>query len=318
MIRELVLLSASVAASVALAQDTKPQIPLLGYLSNGARVRAIAGAPGGVVIGDTIPVPDDITSIAPIPGQRAAIVERSGAQESAVLPLGVVDSGTPAPIANSFPHSDRIAFSPCGSVAVLYSADRHQAQVITGLPDQPQIAQIIDFSALTLPLTSIAVSDDAQAVLAGTSDGASGAVWLFASGQDAQQVASAGNPIAIRFFDGKRDAAFADLAWHQVSILPANGTAQVLAGSGQGIGSPADIEISADQQALWLSDSTSGLFRIDISSGSAASVDGAIPASKLARLSGTSNFLLVSGDGSSAALWAPESANQRMWRILGN
>ncbi len=309
MIRALFLLS----TSIALAQ----QIPLLGYLASGATVRPIAGAPGAVVVGDAIPIPDDVTAIFPVPRQRIAIVERAGAEVSSVLALGVMESGALKPIANSFAHSDRVAFSPSGSVAVLYSADRGQAQILAGFP-HPEIARTVDVSGMGLPLTSIAVSDDAQTLLAGVSDGNNGAIWRFAAGQDPQQIAAAGVPSSIRFFDGKRDAVIADAGWHQVSVLSNGAAPQMIAGSAQGVNSPADVEISADQQTVWVCDSANGLFRIDLSSSSVAAVDGAIPAARVLRLMGGSNFLLVSGDGANAALWAPDSANQRMWRILGN
>jgi hypothetical protein len=47
------------------------------------------------------------------------------------------------PIATTFSHSDRIVFSPSGSVAVLYSAMTNQAQVVTGLPGGPQLSRTV-------------------------------------------------------------------------------------------------------------------------------------------------------------------------------
>ncbi len=317
MIRLLFLLS----ALNALAQDSSDarslKIPLLGYLASGTQISPIAGVPGAVTLGDPIPLPDRVKMVLPVPQQRIAIVERSGAQESGIMRLGVIDSGGVIPIENTFAHSDLIALSPSGRVAVLYSAASQQAQVVAGLPDQPHISRFIDVSPAMLPIVSIAVSDDAQTVLAGVSDGSAGALWSFAAGQDPHPIAPAGVPCSVRFFADRQDAIVADSGWKQVSSVHSD-TAQVLAASGQGIAAPSDVEISADQQTIWVADSVSGLFRIDLRSGTVAGIEGAIPATKLIRLTGQSIFLLLSGDASSASVWAPDSPNQRMWRIKGN
>ena len=329
-------------AAIALAQESGAalaplSVPLLGYLASGSpvTVRPIAGAPGAVVLGGAIPLPDHITRVIPAPGQPFALVETAGAAQSGIVILSLAGAGNVLAIPNTFPHSDRVAFSPSGSVAVLYSAATQQAQVVSGLPASPQLSRTVDLSPSGLPLVSIAVSDDAQAILAGVSDGTSGAVWTFVAGESAQQATSAGVPSALRFFSSKQDAIVADRGWQQVLLLPSGAAPRLLAGAIQGIRCPADVEISTDQQTVWVADTnaadstalgrrgdvqatgpaTGRLFSINIASGSVAIAPSSVDAASLTRLAGDSVFLLASHDGSSAGLFS--SANTAVWRLKG-
>lgn len=331
------------AIGVAQDSDTALRVPTLGYLVSVAdvSVRPIVGSPGAVVLGPALPLPDGVTRVVPAPGQPFAIVECAGAAESGVLTLSLSGSGDVLAIANTFAHSDRIAFSPSGAVAVLYAASTQQAEVITGLPSSPQLSRTVDLSQAGLPLTSIAVSDDAQAILAGVSDGTRGAIWTFAAGQSAQEVTAAGNPSALRFFSGKQDAVAADKGWQQVLLLPAGAAPQVLAGAVEGIHAPADLEISTDQQTVWVADAnavdstavvrrekvhaagaaTGQLVSIGVTSGAVGSVASSVAAATLTRLAGDSVFLLTSKDGTAAGVFAPlavaASVNAAVWRLTG-
>jgi hypothetical protein len=309
-----------VFAGTVLGQAQGPQPPLLGYLASDSplSVRPIVGAPGAVVVGDPIPLPDDVTRFVPTPGQQFGLVERAGAAELGVLQLGVTNSGVVQPIPNTFSHADRVAFSPSGTVALLYSATLQQAQVVTGLPSSAQIAQSLDLTTLGgIPVTSLAVSDDGQTVLAGVSDGTSGAVWLSSNGQSAQQLASLGVPSALRFFSGSQDAVVSDSGWQQVSLL--TGIAQqfnlqLLASAAQGITAPADVEISMDQQHVWVADS-SGLFDLDLRSGAASAIDCPFAPAELHRLWGESVYGVASADNKNWGLWAPGAPATRLWKL---
>ena len=336
MIRSLVFLFLP-AIALAQSSDTALKIPLLGYAVSDSplRVRPIAGAPGAVTLGDPVPLPAGVTRVVVAPGRQFAIVEATGAVSSALLALTLDGSGTIAPIANSFSHSDRIAFSPSGSFAVLYSAAAQQAQVIAGSPSSPQLSRTVDLTAPSLPLTSIAVSDDGQAILAGVSDGSHGSVWSFIAGQPAQQIAAAGLPSALRFLAAGRDAVMADRAWQQIVRLPSGAPAQILAGSGQGIRGPSDLEISSDRHTVWVADVSAGesallkirrtahapqsgkLLGIDLTSGAITTVESSFAAASVTRLAGDSVFLLTSAGGDAAGIWAPSASNATVWQLTG-
>lgn len=298
------------------ANGSLPRVPVLGYFGSGSSVRPIVGAPGAVVLGGAIALPDGISEVTPVPMSNFAIAESAGASESAVIPLNVDSAGEVRAIESSFAHSDRIAFSSSGTVAALYSSSAQQAQILVGLPENPRVDRSVDLSAPGLPLTALAVSDDAQTILAGFSDGSSGAVWAFANGADPRQIAAAGNPSALRFFAASNDSVLADAAWQQIILLRDGSAPQVLAGPGQGIAAPADLEISGDGQTVRVADSSGKLFSIDLGSGAVDGVDSSVQASALVRLA-PGVLLLGSADGTSLGIWTPQSTNRGVWRIAG-
>ena len=248
-------------------------------------------------------LPAAISSVIPVPGQQYAIVETTGAAQSGVATLSLSGLSAVTPIASTFPHSDRTAFSPSGSVAVLYSASTQQAQVITGLPSSPQLSLTVDLSPSALPLTCLAVSDDAQAILAGVSDGTRGAIWMFVAGKAGQQITTAGLPSGLRFFSASENAVAADKSWQQILLLPSGAAPQILAGAVQGIRAPADLEISTDQQTIWVVDTNADngtpvarrwtahsmpnaagkLFSINVASGAVAGTDSSVAAAAITR-----------------------------------
>ena len=314
-----IALAASAFAQPALDDTRTLKIPLLGYVASGSPtgVRPLAGVPGAVVAGAAITFPDGVSRVIPGPGGAFAFVEVTGASQLGIVQLSLTGPGDVQTLSNTFPHADLTAFSPSGNVAAIYSTDLHQALVVTGLPSSAATDRIVDLSSTGLPVTSLAISDDAQMLLAGVSDGTSGAIWAFANGQDPVVVAAAGAPSALRFFGGSQSAAVADRAWQQVSILSSftgGASLQAVAGPGQGLSAPADVEISPDQQFLWVADASGQLLSINISSSAVTSM--ASPVSeKLTRLAGRSVYLVTSGDGANAGVWAPEALSGIVWRI---
>jgi DNA-binding beta-propeller fold protein YncE len=302
------------------------QVPSLGYLTSESQriLRPILGAPGAVVLGDPIALPDKLTRLSIAPGQQYALTEFEGASELGVMPLNVDSAGASAghvqPIPGTFAHSDRLAFSPSGSVAVIYSAAVQQAQIVNSLPLSAQKIRQIHLIALGgVPVTSLAVSDDAELLLVGVSDGTTGQVWLFAGEQPGRQLMNVGVPSALRFFAGKQDAVVADSSLKQVSILTALAqqvNSRVLAGAAQGLSAPADLEISSDQNRVWVADAgNNGLLGIELSSGTVTATDCPFAPGGFTRLIGTSVFLISSGGTASVGLWAPDALNSRVWRL---
>jgi hypothetical protein len=182
------------------------------------------------------------------------------------------------------------------------------------------------------------VSDDSQAIVAGVSNGSRGAIWAFVAGQPPRWMADAGVPSALRFFSGTQDAVAADKGWRQVSLLPAGGVPRTLAGAIQGIHEPTDLEISTDQQTVWVVDANvvdpnpvarprtiqaatpavlaaAKLLSINLDSGAVGTVDSSITAATLTRLAGDSVFLLTSADGASSGIWWPAGASGSVWRL---
>ena len=340
------LLLMSTALSCALAADAPSQIkttlsgvsqnssggqlqaPMLGFLGSNSplAIRPIYGVPGAVVVGDPLTLPDVVTrvTISPnqSPNQQYALVERNDATEMGLLPLTVAGAGDIQTIPGSMAQADRVAFSPSGTSAVVYSAASQRLQLLTGLSSSTPTATDMNVDAINgTPLTALAVSDDAQAVLAGLSDGTNGAVWLLSAQAPAQQLMPASVPSAIRFLPQSQDAVLADSGWKQVSMLTAvvaQFGSSLLADESQGVSAPADLDITPDSGRVWVADAGgSPLLVIDTAAGAVTSISSPFAPSSLLRLTGRSVFLVTAQDGTSTGVWAPEAASTGVWRLPG-
>ena len=118
-------------------------MPILGYLApeSSLVVRPIYGAPGAVVVGREIALPREVTVFYLAPGQSFGLVAQLQGSALGILELEGASSGPVQTIPNSFSNPDRVAFSPSGLVAVLYSATRRQAQVVAGLSLSGHVAK---------------------------------------------------------------------------------------------------------------------------------------------------------------------------------
>ena len=276
----------TVAASVSdLPSDL--QAPIVGFVAQQARlvhrvarssaaqarqfvqVRPVVGIPGAAALGGAISLPSDLTSIAISPTQAYLIGERGTNESPALLSLGPTGAGPELTISGAFPNSDRVEFSPTGSTAALYSASLQSVQVITGLPNLPQVSQQFDVSSLPASLTALAVTDDGATLLAGVSDfrSSTGGVYLISAANGARRVASAVFPAAIRFAQSD-SAVVADSGTNQVLLfsgITGTFTSTVLAGSADGVKSPTQIEIIAGGYAVLVANTSSdALLWIDI------------------------------------------------------
>jgi hypothetical protein len=207
-------------------------------------------------------------------------------------------------ISGAFPRSDRIEFSISGSAAALYSASLQSVQVITGLPDSPQVSQGFGVSSLPAPLTALAVSDDGTALLAGVSDGQTGGIYLISASNGIRSVASAGLPAAIRFLSQSDSALVADSQTNQVLLLSTISGAiksSVLAGSADGASGPNRIEmIGGNQAAVVANTGSKPLIWVDMPSGKVSLVSMSYPVRALYAVHGNPLVLVSSGP---SAFW---------------
>ena len=88
------------------------------------------------------------------------------------------DPGVLVPIPGGISQADIIAFSPNGADAVLYSASQGQLQIVTGLPDNPQVTRNIGNAELPDAVRVLAIADDGLTLLEGT---VRSAVYLLAA-----------------------------------------------------------------------------------------------------------------------------------------
>jgi WD40 repeat protein len=142
--------------------------PRLGYVwdTNARALLPVDGVPGASILGRAVDMGMYI--------ERAAVSQRAGS----VLAIAGSDGGVylfrtaagpsgPQSIEGATAHVDRIALSPSGSAAALYSTSDNVLQVITGVPQQPTLAH----SIAMIGLDRMAISDDGSVMILAATDG---------------------------------------------------------------------------------------------------------------------------------------------------
>ncbi|HWC95205.1 MAG TPA: hypothetical protein VG456_00610 [Candidatus Sulfopaludibacter sp.] len=254
-------------APVMYSQQGRVAGPVAGYVfDGGARVlRPVLGVPGASVLGSSIELGMALSSAAISP--RLDSVLATAADGS--FHIFNLSSGAAAEIAvNGIAGApERVAFSPAGSAAALYSGSR--LQIVTGLPASPVAGSTFDLTPyLALPggkghrtfTDSFAVSDDGAYLLVA---GAAG-VQLFGSGGSRQLVSTRNT--AVAFLPGSHDAAAAGTGLLLIKDVGGAATQQVLA---QDDASQAAVGLaaSADGGQLYLA-SQQGVAAFDLAAGS--------------------------------------------------
>jgi hypothetical protein len=266
------------------------QVPVLGYAMRHSPVelRPILGIPQSAALGAPIPLPTGIADLSLAPRQDYALVQTGSARTVYLMPVGAGNTSDLVSIPGAFGRPDRVEFSPDGSVAALYSSQRQAVQLIGGMPASPRViaerAAVVSWGAVS----AMAVSDDGQAVLIGSSDGENGSVTLLPAGGAARTLLSVALPSALQFFSQTHDAVLADKKRNQILLLrDTTGTFafSTLAVEVQGVGAPSEVEISSDQKyALVVNRRPKSLLVIEIASGSVNSLTCALAHSSVKRL----------------------------------
>jgi DNA-binding beta-propeller fold protein YncE len=247
------------AASEAPPQSAPVGGPSLGVLYDaGSRaLRRVAGIPGAATIGQPLATPAPLVEAWVSPLGDYAIAEVEGAGDLVLLaldrepidsrPLGVAAGVT------------RAAVSPRGSAAVLYRRESRTLRVITGLPAAPEVQAEVDVSALPLSVRSLAVSDDGT-VLVGVLERQDGLIHVLDGGGLGQVGARFGDPAAIAFRPGSRDALVADRRDNRVCLIREAGrlaAVEVLAGAEAGIAQPVGVAASNQGGRVFVANSAS-------------------------------------------------------------
>jgi hypothetical protein len=122
---------------------------------------------------------------------------------------------------------ERVAFSPSGTAAVLYSSG--EAQMVTGLPGSPSLAGSLSLrqAARTIHPTSLAISDDGAYLLFAVG----GAIQLASQSGGVRAVMSAGAGASVAFAPGGHNAAIAARGTGVMTIsdVPGSAVQQTLA-----------------------------------------------------------------------------------------
>lgn len=253
------------------------RVPVLGFVTKAdtGELRPIIGAVGAAVLGDSLVVPDAVTRMAISPAGNFALAIRSDSQPISVFAIDNAGAGAMQSITGALTSWDAIEFSASGSAAVLYSASSQRIQTVTGLPDSPQLAQDLDASTLAAPVISLAIADDGATVLAGVSDGQSGAVYRITT-DGAVNMLTTTAPSALRLIPQTDSALIADSQLNQVLLvsgLSGTPTVKQLAGADDGASGPSQIELLAGNRTAVVANSkANSLLFLDLQSSKIVSV----------------------------------------------
>jgi len=268
--------------------------PLLGYYFDAveAALRPIQGIPGAATLGAPAALGIRMTKAAVSPKQDYALAKAESEPELALIRL---EASPPVltRIPGALENPDRIIFSPAGTAALVCRNSDGAVQVLAGLPDEPVVAGRFTIVADSGAAAALAVSDDAQAILAGP---IRGEVTLFAADGNSRGVLPSAAPSAIAFLRHRHDAVIADRAERTVYLVrDLDGIREltVLAREADGVQDPVAVETSWDGRRAFVANAGPGsVLVVDLSGGTSLLIPCDCQTTGLIRLAGNAVFRL--------------------------
>jgi hypothetical protein len=273
--------------------------PVLGFVTEQTTgLRPILGVPGAATLGQPIAVNTAIHNAALSPRRNYGLA--TAEPDGRVLLLRNVDGVLSAdPLAAVGSGVSRVALSPAGSAAALYSEAARRIQVLTGLPDAPEVSWSL---AIESPPGAIAVSDDARAVLTSAAEGDRHGVYLLTPEDGRRYLLSLQGRVAATFLYGRLDAVLAGAGLNRILLVrDVTGSSEVvpLADDRQGVSAPVAVAASEDNRRIFIANADpGGVITIDVATGEATTIGCDCVPTGLEPLSGNSVFRLNEpGDG---------------------
>ncbi|MGI8959521.1 MAG: hypothetical protein ACR2IV_07150 [Bryobacteraceae bacterium] len=208
-------------------------VPTLGFVAGQApaRLQPILGIPGSARFGSPLLLPSTVTQIHIAPGHAYALAEQGPGNPLGLILLQGITTQTRSlaltPIIDAIGQVDLLAFSPMGNSAVIYSRQTNQLQVLTGLPNSPQLyLNGLNLATPDAP-QKMAVSDDAQAVLVSDAAGS-----VYSVSRNAAPVAVHHSPdiSALAFVPRSHDSVICDRSLNTMSSLRNSNVTPVILG----------------------------------------------------------------------------------------
>lgn len=297
-----ILLIALAVAALA-AEPVRLEGPVLGFVFDRAAggVRPILGMAGASFFGEPVALGID-TNKAALSSVAGYVLGIAGDTGRVTLFRDLVSGAPGVAIENAAPAPDRIVLSPNGNAAALLYGDRNAIQVFANLPSSPQFRGEISLFGLPQPVSALAVSDDAGAILAGArnTDGRE-SVMLLSPGTDPRVLGSAGRIAAAAFFTAKPDAAFADSAAGVVYwIRDVRSAAEFVALPFGAVAKPVALQVSSDDRRVLIA-GAGAVTALDLQGGAPTVTRCDCTISGLDRLRGNSVFRVT--EVSAAPSW---------------
>jgi len=270
------LLGLGVCPGIAQSTLTGPTLGLF-FDPKAHAIRPIWGIPGSSTAGQPIDVGFPLAAGIISPSQDYALVVAGDGSMSSVTFAANGPSLNPIRIATA---PDRMVISPGGKSAAFYYSTSSSVQILTNLPDSPQMAGQVDLSSLPNSPDVIAISDDGSLLLVGVRENADGStaqgeVFAFTPDTAApRSVASVQHVAAIAFVSQSHDALLADDVASSVTLVSdvANRANVAWTFASQQLPAPDSVRASPDRQSFLVASSTNSLVGILDATGSNAVV----------------------------------------------
>jgi hypothetical protein len=238
------------AAAFAQSQQGSVAGPVAGFVfdSGAQTLRPVRGIVGASTIGGPMTAGYQLTAAYVAPRQDSVFgVAADGSTHYFTLNSATL---TEAAIDGLIAMPERVAFSPSGTAAVLYS--NGQAQLVKGLPGAPTLAGTLQMrqAAGQIHPDSLAVSDDGVYLLFSTG----GSIQLASQSGGIRGVMTAGAGASVAFAPGGYDAAVAARGTGAVLItnVPGSAAQQTLAAGDASFQVIAGLGFSADGKRLFI------------------------------------------------------------------
>ncbi len=237
--------------------------PMLGWVPDGARIRPVYGIPGSAAVGPSIDASHDFAVIAVSPRQDFVL-----ATDAVTGDALIVTGGSVTRLDGATAGADRIVMSPRGMAAALWFSSTSRVQIVSGLPGAPSVREVDASSSGGSP-AALALSDDGQWLAVGSPDG----VYVFGSTGATNRLPLDEPVAALAFFQQRGDLVVAtatrvmsvvDVGRADISMIY-NGADQPLA--------PVGVAVSFDNRRIVVADRAGALLTVDLTTGSAVTVD---------------------------------------------
>ena len=237
--------------------------PVLSYVVDSAnQVRPLIGVTGAASIGNPVDLSFGVAQAAVPPAHDYILA--APAAGSAWPVLLQVSGGTMTPQWTAFDQSnidptaiiDRVALSPTGSAAALFSSAQGRIYVFTNLSQSAIPRSQIDVGGLGA-ITAFGVSDDGRKLAIGVSDGQNGALYVSNYGEPPVSAATISHPVAIAFLRKSGDAVVADDQQNTIYLVSSD-QAFAIASSSDGVAAPVALATSNDNQRVFVANSQTG------------------------------------------------------------
>jgi len=160
---------------------------------------------------------------------------------------------------------DKIAFSPSGSAAALYSQSQGRIYLLSNLPQTSTWAATFDAAGLGQVLT-LAISDDAQTVALGIESNDGDSIFMVTE-KGQQAIGNVRHLAALQFLAHSSDAVVADDGSDTIDRI-ANGQLYEIANASDGISQPMALASSNDNLKLFVANArTSSVTTLLLSGG---------------------------------------------------